>query len=309
MVTKEMYEKREKPWDSIGTSVVTAKTTKEVLEASGLAWETLQKSVFTEDGTLIPGVRANVRSDNDYVLGIVSSKYTPVNNSAAFEFLDELVGKGLIFEKAGTLGNGKSAWIACKLPERWIIESEEIALYIIITNSHDGSGSLRCFVSPVRCLCANSLNFALANAKRGFHLKHVGDVESKMRAAGEVMLYADTYMQSLAECIHTLRKIILSEDQIQEYVEKLLPIEPDATDVRKKNVLKLREDLLDRYYNAPDLKSLGEASAYRFLNAVSDHQYHLEPLKKRDGYKESMFAQTLTDNTMLNKAYQLVMAA
>ena len=308
MATKEMFETREKPWDSIGTKVRGEWSSSAVLKKAGLDWDVIQKPVLTDDGIPVPGVRANVRSDNNYVLGLVSSKYQVVQNRDAFAFLDELIGEGIMFERAGTLANGKTTWVVCKVPDRWLINSEEICPYLIFVNSHDGSGAIRCVLTPIRLLCSNSLNFALKNAKRGWSLNHTGRVEKKMQAAGETLFHVNNYMLELGHTINELNQKKLTDEQVHEFIEELLPMDSDATEIKKNNVLKLRADMASRYFDAPDLIDL-EKNAYRFLNAVADHDYHCLPLKKRENYQENMFAQSLTDNSMLNKAYQLVQAA
>lgn len=100
----------------------------------------------------------------------------------------------------------------------------------------------------------------------------------------------------------------VTDSQVEEYVEKLLPLEKGATETREKNTLKLREDILRRYYNAPDLRGVGN-NAYRFINAVSDFATHSQPLRRTANYKENLFARTMDGNPMIDRAYQIVKAA
>ena len=75
-----------------------------------------------------------------------------------------------------------------------------------------------------------------------------------------------------------------------------------------KNILKMKEDMQCRYFEAPDLKHVGK-NAYRFVNAVSDFATHAKPLKERANYRESLFGRTVDGNAMIDKAYELVKAA
>lgn len=106
----------------------------------------------------------------------------------------------------------------------------------------------------------------------------------------------------------TLRWMKVTDSQVAEYVEKLLPLEKDVTETREKNTLKLREDILRRYYDAPDLRGVGN-NAYRFINAVSDFATHVQPLRRTANYNENLFARTMDGNPMIDRAYQLVKAA
>ena len=70
----------------------------------------------------------------------------------------------------------------------------------------------------------------------------------------------------------------------------------------------MREDMKARYYEAPDLKDLGN-SAYRFINAVSDFATHAKPLRRSANYKENLFVKTMDGNALIDKAYSMLSSA
>ena len=78
-----MFYVREKPWHGLGTEVQEAPTSADALIYAGLDWEVIQKNVYTQDGSLIPGYRANLRSIDNAPLGIVSDRYKVVQNEDA----------------------------------------------------------------------------------------------------------------------------------------------------------------------------------------------------------------------------------
>lgn len=71
---------------------------------------------------------------------------------------------------------------------------------------------------------------------------------------------------------------------------------------------RLREDMKRRYFDAPDHRYV-EKNAYRFLNAVSDFATHAKPLRETANYRENLFARTMEGNPLIDKAYELVLAA
>ena len=85
-------------------------------------------------------------------------------------------------------------------------------------------------------------------------------------------------------------------------------MESDLSDQQTKNIKKLQEDMKMRYFDAPDLQDVGK-NAYRFINAVSDFATHAEPIRRTANYKENLFARTVEGNPMIDKAYQMVLAA
>ena len=115
-------------------------------------------------------------------------------------------------------------------------------------------------------------------------------------------------MDSLGKAFERLCSIQMSERQVREYIEILLPVEDGSTPQQIKNMKRLQEDMKLRYFDAPDLKDLGN-NAYRFINAVSDFATHAEPLRRTANYKENLFARTVEGNPMIDKAYQMVLAA
>lgn len=303
-----MFYTREKPWHGLGTQVMEAPTSAAALSLAGLDWRVIQKPLLTYDEIPVPGFKANVRDSDNQVLGVVTDRYKVVQNEDAFAFTDSLLGEGVTYETAGSLQNGRRTWILAKLPQRYIISGDEITPYLVFMNSHDGSGAIKAAMTPIRVVCQNTLNLALTKAKRTWSADHVGDIQGKLEDARDTLLYAGRYMEELGKAIDGLNKIRLSDRKVYEYIDALFPLVDNATAIQKKNLLRLKEDVKVRYFEAPDLKGVGK-NGYRFVNAVSDFATHSEPLRKRANYKESLFARTVEGNALIDRAYELVKAA
>lgn len=301
-----MFSVREKPWHGLGTIVMEAPDSKEALKLAGLDWKVVQQPIFTDQG-MIHGYKANIRSTDHEVLGVVSDRYKIIQNTDAFSFTDELLGEGVRYETAGSLQKGKKVWLLARLPKEYIIAGDRISPYLVFSNTHDGSGAVRAAVTPVRVVCNNTLNLALDTAKRSFSMVHTGDIRGKVQEAKQTLFMADRYMESLGREFEKLRKQKISDRQVKEYIELLLPLEEDAGQVTERNVTKLRKDMAARYFEAPDLQDVGK-NAYRFINAVSDFATHAEPIRRTKNYQENLFMRTYEGNTLIDKAYQIVAA-
>ncbi len=305
---ESMFYTREKPWHGLGVRVEEAPTSADALRLAGLDWEVAQEPIFTEAGDAIAGYKVNVRDRDRKVLGVVSDRYRIVQNREAFSFTDALLGNGVRYETAGSLQEGKRVWLLARLPREYIIAGERISPYLVFSNSHDGSGAVRVALTPIRVVCNNTLNLALDTARRSWSMIHTGNISGKMQEAKDTLFMAETYMDSLGEAFERLRRQKVTESQLKEYVEQLLPLEKDATPMQEKNTMKLREDMLRRYYDAPDLRGVGN-NAYRFVNAVSDFATHAKPLRRTANYNENLFMRTMDGNPMIDRAYQLVKTA
>lgn len=300
-----MFSVREKPWHGLGTIVAEAPDSESALRFAGLDWRVIQKEIVTVDGTVIRGFKANVRDRDNQVLGIVTDRYKVVQNEEAFAFTDALLGEGVRYETAGSLQGGKRTWMLARLPHQYIISGDEISPYLVFMNSHDGTGAIKTAITPIRVVCQNTLNMALANAKRSWSCNHIGDIDDKMEEARNTLLYANRYMAELGKSIDKMQGIKLTDKKVYEFLNELFPMDESATSQQKKNILKLREDAKVRYFDAPDLQHI-DHNAYRFINAISDFATHAKPLRERANYKENLFARTVEGNPLIDKAYQMI---
>lgn len=303
-----MFSVREKPWHGLGIIVKEAPTSADAIRLAGLDWSVVQEPIHTNFNRVVEGYRANVRSSDRKVLGVVSDRYKVVQNVDAFSFTDELLGKGVRYETAGSLQEGKKVWLLARLPREYIIAGERISPYLVFSNTHDGSGSVKVAITPVRVVCNNTLNLALGTAKRSFSMIHTGNIQDKIQEAKDTLFLAEEYMDCLGVEFERLRRQKITDAQVKEYIESLLPMEKDPTPIQSKNIIRLREDMMKRYYDAPDLQKVG-SNAYRFINAVSDFATHSNPLRRTANYNENLFARTVDGNPLIDKAYQMMKAA
>lgn len=303
-----MFSVREKPWHGLGKVVMEAPTSAEALHLAGLDWNVVQEPIYTEFNEPVEGYKANVRDSDRKVLGVVSDRYKVVQNVDAFSFTDELIGKGVRYETAGSLQEGKKVWLLARLPREYIIAGERISPYLVFSNTHDGSGSVKVAVTPVRVVCNNTLNLALDKASRSFSMIHTGNIQDKIQEARDTLFMAEEYMDCLGAEFEQLRRQKMTDVQVKEYINLLLPMEKESTQLQSKNIIRLREDMMKRYYDAPDLQTVGN-NAYRFINAVSDFATHANPLRRTVNYNENLFARTIDGNPLIDKAYQLIKVA
>ena len=305
---ESMFYVRETPWHGLGTKVLEAPASKDALQLAGLNWRVMQEPIYTAMEELVDGYKANVRDSDRKVLGVVTDRYRVIQNDEAFAFTDGLLGEGVKYETAGSLQGGRKVWLLAHMPHEYIISGERISPYLLFSNTHDGSGAIKVALTPIRVVCQNTLNLALAGAKRSWSMIHTGDIKEKMQEAKDTLFLAEKYMDELGKEFEALRMKKLTDKQVREYIEILLPIEDGSTPQQEKNMKRLREDMKIRYFDAPDLQEVGK-NAYRFVNAVSDFATHAEPLRRTANYKENLFSRTVDGNPMIDKAYQMVSAA
>lgn len=303
-----MFYVREKPWHGLGVQVMDAPTSYDALILAGLDWQVEQYSVYTSAGDRIPGYKVNTRSTDHAPLGIVTDRYQVVQNSDAFKFTDDLLGEGVTYETAGSLQGGRKVWLLARMPEKYIIAGDEIAPYLVVLNSHDGSSGVKVAMTPIRVVCQNTLNLALGQAKRIWSTRHTENVMSRVQEARDTILMANDYMRELGKEVHTLTGIKLPDRKVMEFMSEFFPVTEDMTDAQKRNNKRLLDDLKLRYFEAPDLDHVGK-NGWRFVNAVSDFATHAEPIRRTKNYNENLFLRTAEGNPLIDRAYKMVLAA
>lgn len=303
-----MFYVREVPWHGLGHRVLEAPDSENALKLAGLDWLVEQRPVYVQ-GEQVEGYRANVRSSDDRVLGIVRERYRVLQNREAFGFADGLLGRGVQYETAGALFDGRRVWVQARLRRPIRLLRDEVAQYLCITNSHDGEGAVRVIVTPVRVVCNNTLTFALRNAPRHWATRHTGDLQSKFEFAEQVLGLNLRYIAGLEERADVLSQITVSATQWREVVAKLFPLPTNPKTPNYEFLLKLAQErqglLLDLFW-CEDLKPYRE-TAWAAVNALIDFSDHTVRADGGMRAEENRFARVLDDGQpLVKKALELL---
>lgn len=303
LVESMMYV-RETPWHGLGTRVETAPTSAEALRLAGLDWEVTSESIYTEAGIEIPGWKANTRSKDNTVLGVVTDRYRICQNTEAFSFTDNLIGGEVHYETAGSLRNGKTVWLLAKLPQTKVA-GDEVDPYLCFTNTHDGSGAIRACVTPIRVVCNNTLTIAFNGAKRHWATKHVGDLNEKMQEAREVLAFSEEYMYNLDKKADDLANAMITRQTLDEILNEMWPVQEDDSDRRKETVKKTKDEYMVCYF-APDIQKF-MGTAWGAINAMSDMVTHNAPKRQTANYRENNWGKLMDGHPVLDTFTQKVM--
>ena len=190
---ESMFYYGDTPWHSLGKPVEHALTAKEAIVEAGLDWEVEMVPLYHRwqgQRLKIEHKLATRRTTDGTILGIVTPKYSPVQNKEAFGFFDSVVGTGEAkYHTAGSLRQGQYIWMLAKLNDVMNINGDEVDKYMLLMNGHNGWLALKMFFTPIRVVCMNTLMAAAAGAQRieTFHAKHLGNISGKMEQAREIL--------------------------------------------------------------------------------------------------------------------------
>lgn len=295
---------RFEPWH-FGTSLHGVQSVSDAMKTADLDWEVNQAQAYIRDenGNWIetPAI-VNYRSDNGMYLGTVTERYQKVNNSEAFSFLD--VFDNYKFVSGGVVNGGKTAWV-CVEVESFNVLGDTVKQYYIFSNTHDGSGSLRVCLTPVRAVCSNTLNLALKKATRAFSLRHKGDTEGKLMMISDILRHDKEYQHEFIEQSERLALLKVSDYAVDKMLMSLFPYDSEKDSDRKIRNAVEQQDAVKHCYKADDLSDF-YGTGYGFVNAVSDMTYHSTPKRMTSTYRENQMLSVIKGNKLLDKALTLV---
>ena len=235
------FSVKEKVWHNLGQIVEEYPTSEEAIKFAGLDYEVEKSPLFTKGTGLVesqdglklsdselkvPNYFANIRTDNNTVLGVVGKDYHIVQNCEAFSFFDSIVGggNGILYETAGALGNGERIFITAKLPDYIRVgNGDDITeKYIFLTTSHDGSGSITAAFTPIRIVCQNTLNASLRNMSNVVRIRHTSGAKQRLEDAHKVMGLANKLSTQLEETFNYWAKIKIGDAEMKKLIQLAL---------------------------------------------------------------------------------------
>jgi phage/plasmid-like protein (TIGR03299 family) len=237
-------EFREPAWHRLGKVLDNPPTVQEAIAQAGLDWTVLEEPVYGIDNgnpTPIPGYKRLVRDRDRSTLGIVSSRYRPLQNIKAFEWFNFLLHEGDIsLETAGSLRGGRRVWILAKINDspKEVRPGDAVAPYLTLSNSHDGTLAVWFVFTPIRIVCANTLTLALRNREeeekigRAMRICHNSSLDSKMEQAKSAIDLSRRQFALAHEQYQALEGKLVSPSLLLQYVGKVFdtdnPIEMKA---------------------------------------------------------------------------------
>ena len=224
MEKDSMFSVNEVPWHRLGVVLPEAPTVEKAIIAAKLNWEVGTKSLYTQQGEVVPAL-ATYRKDDNTVLGVVGSNYKPLQNQEAFNFFQPFLDtKEASLETAGSLRNGQRVWVLAKINRQDSVivpqADDRVAKYLLLSNSHDGSLAVRVGFSPVRVVCNNTLTAAHNDTDSALiRIKHMGDVVGNLEKVREIMNLADAKFEATAEQYRFLASKQINQKDLEKFVK------------------------------------------------------------------------------------------
>jgi phage/plasmid-like protein (TIGR03299 family) len=272
-----MYSFREPAWHGLGTVVTEEHTTSEVMDIANLSnWNVRLEDVqlpedYTSSKSNFLVVRDHPEDAHPDVLAVVGERYQTLQNEELFAFADNLL-DGARWETAGSLKNGRVVFGSLALERETVLDPSGVAdvvkSYLLVNTSHDGSLAVRASVTPVRVVCANTLDLALKGVKQSFKMRHTSTLEGRILVAREALGLANTYMDEFDKMAQELIEKEITKSTFAKIVEKAYPMpKKDAKGAMTKWETKI--ELLDEIF-ASDTNSMINNTAWGAFNTLTE---------------------------------------
>jgi phage/plasmid-like protein (TIGR03299 family) len=294
---------REPAWHGLGTVFTEEKTTAEMLSAANLNnWNVRLEDVnvpshLSSDKNYQYVIRTNPTDNTQTdILGVVGERYHVLQNEDLFSFGDNILDGGGRWETAGSIRGGRVVFGSLALERETILDpngvADKVKTYLLINTSHDGSIAIQASITPVRVVCANTLNLALGS-KRGrnaikqtFKIRHTQTASGKVQVARETLGLANKYMDAFDVMAKAMIEKEITAQQFNDIVLAAYP-KPDE---EKKGALTRwtnKIDVINDIYTG-EFNGMIAGNAWGAFNALTERlDWHRSA---RGGNTEAMLA-------------------
>lgn len=304
---------RQPAWHGLGTVFTEEVNTSEMLQLASLDnWNVRLEEVETPEGfdsdktySFVTRTNPFVANRND-ILGVVGERYVPLQNEDLFSFADNILDGGGRWETAGSIKGGRQVFGSIALDNSIILDpngiADKIDNYLLVNTSHDGSIAIQASITPVRVVCANTLNMALSTfrgknaAKQSFKIRHTQTADGKIAVAREALGLANTYIDQFSSMASAMIQTEITKLQFDKIVELAYPApEKDSKGSAKKHDGKV--DLLQSIY-VGNFNNTISGTAWGAFNALTERLDWYR--SSRGGNNESILASASGFDPMVN---------
>lgn len=288
--------------DASQTKITAApKTVPDLLKVSGTGWKVDQYPIFTltpdamqrlNAGQLVdsipmddirqfdgeedrPEYWATVRETDGSLLGVSGSRFTPLQNEEAAEFLVAVLNTDeFTFETGGSLRGGQIVWYMASLnnPPK-LPAGEELASYFSVGNWHNGKGSLRAMNHDVRIVCNNTFDWASDTAQSSWEIRHTESIHERVDEARKALRLVRDHAETLVKVANGLVTRPFKTQDMVDVLGVLYPIPPDSTPLTQKRVNDRVDEVMEVWKSSPNLENI-RATAWGGFNAIVEFLDH-----------------------------------
>lgn len=306
---------RRPAWNGLGQVFDKPVSTEEMLDLSHLSnWNLRMEELDT--GEYCDKTEFKVLRDNPLMdgrterLGIVGTRYHLFSNEELFDFGDTLTTQRRRWETAGALDGGRRVFATLVSTDDLVLDpngsADTIRKYLLLTSSHDGSGTILAKKIDTRVECWNTLNIAFREAGPEFKIRHTQKMEEKISQAKKALGFADLYDEVFER---EAMELFAKEMTLVQFEKIVLDMFPEPEEDKKGAAKKWNDkvdDILNIWQNST--KSVGNLpnNAWKGLQVLTEHNQWFRGIRKGDmeNYYAAGAGFDLRTNRFRTEAYE-----
>jgi phage/plasmid-like protein (TIGR03299 family) len=230
--------------------------------------------------------RAVVRPtpQGEKVVGMVGTRYTPIQNRDAFAVAEDLVGDfGAIITGMADFRHGGASLMVMDLQRPITLTTPEggtdtMDLNLLVKNSHDGSSALTFALTPMRLACTNALQAAIGGAQRAWKISHTPNAQERVNLAVQAIHEAVGYQEKFQAAAQAMMDQPMVDAEFAKIISGIWKVDPEATGKVADRKRETQAQVLDLYRNSPTLEGI-RGTRWAGYNALTEYLDHYRPVK------------------------------
>jgi phage/plasmid-like protein (TIGR03299 family) len=273
---------RQPAWHGLGTIIDEPVSTARMLELASLDnWNVRLVDIrdYITDIEFAATTPYLTVRDNPFVngqqdaLGVVGERYNTYQNEELFDFGDVMLDNGGEWETAGSIKQGRVVFGTLAVPAGDFYldpegRNDKVALYLLVTTSHDGSVAITAAITPTRVVCANTWTAALSSAQRTYKFRHTQTAQGRI-AEGRIALgLSVAYMDEFSVIANDLVQTDVDSKRFWDIIEAVYPA-PTNDDPKSETRYTNKIDQVIDIYNGPTNTNI-VGTAWGVANALTE---------------------------------------
>jgi len=322
---EKMFSVRRPTWHGLENLLTEYPSRAEAQQLAGHQFdvirEPLYRKVIEAGGTepveyyeLFEDAEVNVRSDTSLDLGVVPTSRVDVQPKEMWdlaEWMQDNV-KGLQFETAGTLREGRDIWVLMKRDKPLTVKGDpngDTCPYVALQNGYVSGSAFRFQQIYMRIICANTsaaADMEAENTNHNYSLAHTLNLWERIEEVKAMMLTWEAEATAWVSAKEHLATQKVSTKGVAWFVDEFIQMPNEAITSKrvKHNVELARLELVGELYNE---RNVGiEGTALGLFEAASSWNEHV----RRAQSPQSRFQRAiLSRDTVLQSARDLAIQA
>jgi phage/plasmid-like protein (TIGR03299 family) len=272
--------------------------------------------VLMHEAAQVPGYQRIIRSDNRLTLGIQTSKYRMITNTEFGGVIESILGAEIDLETGKTeeikyegvfeLYEGRQIFAVIYLGDAITIPGDisPTYRYAVFYTRHDGQGGLRCVITNVRVVCANTAKMSEAGAKEeetSFSIQHSANWNERVAEVRDKAAEALQANQRYYELCAQLATAKVTPATMEKMIKRLLPVGDDMGARQQQNRENERE-VLRTLIKGPTISPEHQKTPYGFLMAATEWSDHYRGYRSASSY---VTRQLVSKEPLKTKAFSL----